>query len=167
MSRAKGSISITYEQCLKMVEGCDSIKEWMDKDFNSYHTAFRNGWINKIIGEVGVKRLRVKKGLYSVESVAKEINKYESINDWKKRNEESYTWVRNRGKLKLVFELSGKKLYKYSFEDCVEDAKKFNSRFEWCSNGTTYYQSKTNNWIDEISDRVGYVKNSSNKQPWM
>jgi hypothetical protein len=48
----------------------------------------------------------------------------------------------------------------YTYEECLEEAGKHQNRREWeIKNHGTFHYSEKKGWLDDITKRVGYVKN--------
>lgn len=54
----------------------------------------------------------------------------------------------------------------YSFNDCIEEAKKYKNKKEWKENGQTYLCALNNDWVQNITERVGYSKNGRGRKWW-
>jgi len=54
----------------------------------------------------------------------------------------------------------------YSFDDCLEEAKKYNNAKEWKENGQSYLHALNKDWVKEIVERVGYNKNGRGRKWW-
>jgi len=172
--KAKGIIKrvgrLTFEMCVEDAVQCGSIGEWQKKFTGTYSVANTNGWIDIVIEKAGIKRLRNIKGELNLENVTEIASKYETIKDWRNYDYRSYFWSAANGYLQAVknrvnfrpsrFERD------YTIYECTQDAKKHNSISKWEKSGELYYYAKYKNWIDTITERVGFQKGSPKKHWW-
>jgi len=172
--KAKGIIKrvnfITFEMCVEDASKCNSITEWQKEFAGSYHVAYKRGWLNKILEEVGIERKIDIKQEITLEGLVEKASKFETIKEWREKDYKSYSQAFRAGYLPTIknrvnfrparFERD------YTIDECAHDAKKHQSLHKWVTNGNLHYYAKYKNWIDIIIDRVGFQKSSSKKGWW-
>jgi len=138
-----------------------TLGEWRKADKSAFNAAIRNGIINEICDMFGWEQIKpkpkLKKHNWTKESCIEEAKKYESISLWQKNNMSCYQYAHKNG-LKnectahMVNGLQKPKGYWLLKENCIEDAKRFNTLKEWVKKSSSSYQSaKKNNWYHECS----------------
>jgi hypothetical protein len=172
--KAKGIIKrvnrVTFEMCVEDAIQCESIVEWQKKFAGTYSVAHTNEWIDTVIEKVGIKRLRnIKKG-YDLESAVEVASRYETIKEWQHDNTSSYHWAQREGYLETIKSRvnfrPGRFDRDYTIYECTQDAKKYNSTSKWEKSGELYHYAKYKNWIDTITERVGFQRGSPKKHWW-
>lgn len=153
----------TYEECLNEAKKYTRIVDWSKASQKTYGRASREGWIDKIVKEAGIERERKKQDYYLILEDAKT---FKTNSEWKNARKTEYGWIYVNGLLdKLKDEAGFKKINElFTFEECVEDATQFNNISQWRKGGKTFRCAETNDWLDEIAERVGYTK--SQKKLW-
>lgn len=93
------------------------------------------------------------------------LSNYESYDEWKSENKSDYTYSQKNYFLREVKEYYGlehKGNAKYTFEDVLEDAKKYDSYREWSSKSRAIYDySRINGWLNEIKKQLNYTPQAS------
>ena len=130
----------------------------------------RNGWIDKIVEDAGLIR-RAKNNEYTYENVLKIAKGFKTVYGWRTNHLSSYSWATHNGyaakirqELNLLIHCFDEN--KFTFDECLEDAKKWNNVHNWRKNGTTYYFSEKKKWVEDIATRVGYSKGKRKKLWW-
>lgn len=142
--------------CLEKARPYKSLKEWKEKDKESYYTAVRNKWHRKIAMFLKWKQKK-HKGKWTYLKCKNIAAKYSCSSDWSRSEDRpSYiTSCQNRW-LKQIKEELGWSTWTY--ETCKEKACAYGSLLEWSKgHKATYLYAVKNKWQRQIGGELGWT----------
>ncbi len=142
------------KQIIRTLEVCkaDALKyktrnEWQKKDGASYKKAQTEGWLDECCAHMPNRKRWTK------EDCINDAKKYDNLNDWSKFGKGAICAAKKFGIYdKCIAHMYVKKFagYWYIKENCLEDAKKYNSLNEWTKlNQSAVNAARANGWLDE------------------
>jgi len=154
------------ENCFKESEKSNSVNNFKKKSHSAYDAALRNGWILEICELRNWEyRKTVKMGYWNIkENCLKESEKSNDVYDFRKNAISAYESSRKNGWLEEICELRGWELpnrvpngYWQIKENCIKEAEKYNSLYDFRKNSHSAYASACkNNWLDEIKELMNW-----------
>ena len=142
----------TKEHCIEEALKYETKSKWAKNNDASYKIAKKNTWFDECTAHM--VELQKPGGYWTLERCQKEALKHETRNEWRENHRTSYQAAMSA---KFLNECTGhmvrlKKPSGYwTKEKCLEDAKKYNGRFEWQKNSNGYSVALKNGWLDECS----------------
>jgi hypothetical protein len=136
----------TKENCLKEALKYKTRQEWAKTNVTSYVRAKKHNWLNECI--VHMIETRKLPGYWNKENCLKEAFKYQTYGEWQKNNSSSYNSAKKNGWYEectahMVKKPKTKILL--TFELCMVDALKYQTKKEWLINsGFAYNWAKRN-----------------------
>jgi hypothetical protein len=89
------------------------------------------------------------------------LSNYESYDEWKRENKSDYIYSQKNNLLKEVKEhygLEHKVSSKYTFDDVLNDAKKYKTYSDWSTTSRAIYDfSRKRGWLPEIKKELNYI----------
>jgi hypothetical protein len=144
-----------------------SLTEWKNAEPNAYNAAKRKGLIEEIRLICGWK----KNGYWTKDSCIEEAKKYNSIEEWEKNSIGSFVFAKKRkyiAEIRLMFGWRKIKPSGYwTKENCMAEAKKYNTIGEWRKNSdSSYTKAISNKWLDECSGHLIRLQNQRPSKTW-
>ncbi len=141
----------TKERCIEEAKKYETKTQWRRGNGSSYVAAKKNGWLKEC--HVHMIESKKPKGYWTLERCKEEALKYNTRSEWIKNSGTSYVTARTNGWLEQCCShmTSERKPDGYwTKERCLEDAKIYNLKKEWCENSTGSYQAAhRKGWLEE------------------
>jgi hypothetical protein len=154
----------TFESCMKSALKYSNLKDWKNADIKSYSYAVKEHILNQCTAHMEIKTLKY----HSFESCMESASKYSTKSDWSMSKEDGklYRFALKEGWLKEctahMIKLNGISRTK---EECIADAKKYNSQKEWRENSPTIYgYANSKKWLIECSANLIILKKTKTKE---
>lgn len=152
-------VNRSFSDCLQIAQQYTSLTEWATKDPASYLCATRHKWSQKIANKLKWKVLRKR---WSYEECLKLASRFKRINQWRKHSDSSYQCAYNKGWLDLIIkELNWtvKRRSHKTYEQCLEDARRFRSVGQWQLGSKAYYgYAYVRGWHNKIAETLNWGK---------
>lgn len=141
ISSSVGGLAIkwTKDEVEKEARKYNKLIDFRNGSFQAYKVALKHQWLDEFDW---LKRVQFEKGYWTFDNCYKEAKKYTTVGDYKKLSQSSYvisvangwtkefTWLYTKGHPKV----------KWTDETCIEEAKKYNGRYEFQKNNNSCYQ---------------------------
>ena len=150
-------IKWTFETCKLEASKYNSRGEFIKKSFTAYIKSFKNKWLDEICSHMILKRK--PKGYWTKERCLEISLLYKNITEFTKNNANIYRISKDNGWLDeicshMILKTTKPKGY-WNFENCKNEALKYNTKKEFDDNCTSAYNSALKNgWIDEICSHM-------------
>jgi hypothetical protein len=143
----KGGLKWYKEACKQDALKYRTIKEWQDKSQSAYNSAYHNDWI-----EYCCKHMPRFKENWTKEKCQRQSKKYSSIKEWQKKSSGSYQAAKRNNWFDECIKHIPPKIKPTGYwnqKNCLADAKKFKTRYEWQKKSAGAYNSAfRNGWLD-------------------
>lgn len=153
-----------------------SLYSWKKNQEGAYKAAKRLGLIEKICKTFGWKykpnsKKRKKIGFWTLERCIEESKKYMSKNEWKTKSRGSYSAAsKNKwtdkccGHMKTGLYAPIKPTNYWTFEKCIEEAKKYTAKADWrkASRGS-HEAAYKNGWMEKCTEHMIVSKYAKRK----
>ena len=150
----------TLERCMEEALKYKTKSEWAKNSSSTYYSAKKNGSYNECTKHM--VKLQKPKGYWTLETCLEEALKYETSNEWKEKNGASYQGaVYGKFLDKCTLHMGYKRLQAgyWNKERCLEEAKKYNGRFEWQKfSNSSYGSARKNGWLNECAAHMKILK---------
>ena len=140
----------TYEEVKEIAERYDTLTAFTKNHVGAYEAALHNGWLDSF---THLKRKRV----HTVESIIEFCNKFNSYKDFITADQTIYgkfIELYNSGKIKdkdLPWPVEKRKS-SWTYEDCYNEAKKYDSRWSFKLGGrSAYNKAYKEGWLDDYT----------------
>ena len=128
-----GGKTRTKEECIENARKYNTSKDWLKNDRLTYMYAQRNGWLlecNAHMDKLIKKRTK--------QECIENARKYNTIKEWRKNDKTIQVYSQSKEWYSecishMSISITRKKL-KYSDEECIENAKKYNTIKDWLKN---------------------------------
>ena len=151
----------TYAACKKVASKYDSLVGWITHDYPSYLSANKNNWQRKIGNELGwVFANNGSRTHKTYQEVLAMASQHTYMEEWVRASREDHNahryanrkrWL-DRIRKDLAWEI--RKSSPYTFEFCLEDAKRFSSFASWRKEDKTYRKSIRAKWKQKIVEEL-------------
>jgi hypothetical protein len=143
----------TYEKCKQEVSKYKTLSEMLNCNKNLYNAIKRNNWVELIRHLYDTSKK--PSGYWTKELCLKQSRQYESREDFRKSNCGAYSAAKRNGWLDEAHGHMSPKITAnpnhWSYENCAEEARKYNTRKEFfVAAGGAYHAARINDWLDEI-----------------
>jgi len=141
----------TKERCIEEAAKYNSPNEWKINSGGSENIARKNGWFDECISHM---TNYTPKGYWTKERCIEEAKKYKRVREWQKSSGGSFNVARKNGWLEectahIVYVKQG---HWNDKNNCIEEAKKYNSKTEWQLGSSSSYQwARKNGWLEECT----------------
>jgi hypothetical protein len=140
-----------FERCKEEALKYNSKSDWAKNSSSSYDAAKKNGWFDECTKHM--VELQKPSGFWTLERCKEEALKYNTRNEWREKGKNSYQAAMSAKFLdKCTSHMSYTRLKPghWNKENCLEEAKKYNKKFEWQKKSSSCYNSaRKNGWLDE------------------
>lgn len=140
----------TFEDVKELAEKYDKLADFTKNHFAAYEAALANGWMDSF---THLQRKRV----HTVESVLNECKKFNSYKEFMNADESIANAFRRFYKRNHITDADlpwefKKRKKSWTREDCYEEAKKYDSRYQMKLGSESAYESaRKNNWLDNYT----------------
>lgn len=142
----------TKERCIEEGKKYKTIKEYQTKSQSSYNAARVNGWLYEFDWFEQVKH---PSGYWDYNHCLEEAKKYNVFSDFRTYSQRAYQVARDNGWIKEYTWLKRVSLpngHWDVYENCYQEAKKYDSRISFFhGNKTAYLSASTHKWLDDYS----------------
>jgi superfamily II DNA or RNA helicase len=150
---------ITKKMCIESALKYQMRSDWKNNEPSEYAKARVKGWIDECC-----KHMNKRKVYWTRERCINDAQKYETKKEWTKNSSGAVHSARDNG----WFEECAKHMIQiikpsgyWTFEKCIESAKKYDTVNEWSKNEQPAYQSaRKNGWIEECCKHMIIGKNA-------
>jgi len=158
----------TFERCKEEALKFNTITEFSKKSNGAYDASYNNKWLDEICGHM--VSLHKPDNYWTFERCSEEALKYKSKNEFQKKSASAFqkayvnNWVND---ICLHMVRPKQHNYKWSLENCKNEALKFNSRIEFSrKSGGAYNAARENNWIDDICKHMSLKISDNNNDKY-
>lgn len=149
-SSSVGGLAIkwTKDEVEKESKKYNRLIDFRNNSFQAYKVALKHKWIDEFDW---LKRERVEKNHWTFDECYKEAEKYSTVGDYKKLSPSSYVTAVSKGWAKEFTWLypKGRPKTRWTDDTCREEAKKYNTRYEFQNNMNGCYQyARTHGLLD-------------------
>ena len=148
----------TIEDCIKDASKYLTKTDWERNSHSIYNYSKRKNWLNECLKKTG----KVKIDL-TLEDCIKEASKYKYQYEWIKNDHTSFNIAKKNNWLDECCKhfIKAKWNTKLTFEECLNEALKYETRTAWYkSNQTTYSKASKEKWLEKCCEHM--IKFTSN-----
>lgn len=154
----------TKERCLESAKKYNTIKDWKKNETSGAEaSARRNGWMKECTAHM---QTRKPIGYWTKERCLESAKKYDTPREWKKNESTPYSTANNNGWYEeCTAHMTNTHVSKnyWNKENCIADAKKYNTIVEWQKGkGNGYDYARRNNWLNECTAHMIRIC----RKPW-
>lgn len=142
----------TKERCMEEGSKYNTINEYQKGNQSSYYAARVNGWLKEF---TWFEHRTHPSGYWDYEHCMEEARKYELLIDFHNNSQRAYQvakakgWINDYTWLKRQFLPKG---YWENYDNCMKEAKKYNSRISFYHGSHAAYESaRKHKWLDDYT----------------
>ena len=144
--------SWTKERCIEESKKYKTRKEYQNGNQSSYYAAKVNEWLDEF---TWLERRIRPSGYWNHEHCFEEAKKYQLLRDFRYNSQRAYQvakkndWIKEYTWLKRQLSPKG---YWDNYDNCYQEAKKYDSRISFCHGNSPAYQSaRKYKWLDDYT----------------
>lgn len=132
---------LTLEECYESASRFSVYRDWREADPKAVKVAKKNFWYNRLTSHMTDGRAK-----WNLVSCIVDAMKYDSVGQWRTCSLSAYNAAHRYGWLAVCSSAYPPSI---TFEDCLADAKKYNTRTEWQLSGGHYYYAAGKGWREQ------------------
>lgn len=140
----------TFEKCMEEALKFVNKTDWGKKSPSSYAIAGRNKWIDMCC--VHMKLIRYPDNYWTLKKCKEDAYNFKTRTEWANKKNSGYGKAKAMGWIDICSKhmVSGRKLIKWTFENCLNDAKNYKSKTQWENNSSgAVLRARAMGWYNE------------------
>ena len=150
LGESKTSKKWNYETCMEESKKYDTRKRFCNGCVSAYQVALKNGWLDEY---TWFKLCTKPRGYWNYETCMEESKKYKTRAEFSNGCSRAYELARKNGWLDdyIWLEYLKKPNGYWTYETCMEESKKYDTRKKFCNGCVSAYQvALKNGWLDDF-----------------